>query len=214
MCEHSADFWNEFFCCPRSARCQGCRCRAAKILRAAKEVIEGSHRDPPGVCHAIPPREVPNLPAYMARAYWIAYDILLNDADALDAVAEALLIVTRHPREPDDFEQTLYYTTRLKALDLLRRRRRRKGEVSFDEECHYPSASDDGEEMSDHLVALREAMKKLPAQSRRLLEMRYFGGKGLAEMASELGLTYETVNMRLHKARQMLKRMLEPAYAR
>jgi RNA polymerase sigma-70 factor (ECF subfamily) len=166
------------------------------------------------VCHAIPPREVPNLPGYMAKAYWIAYEIVGNDADALDAVAEALLTVTRHPREPDDFEKTLYYTTKLRAFDILRHRRRRSGEISYDEEQHYPSVPDDQGAMSDHIAALREAMKKLPRQSRRLLEMRYFKGKGLEEMAETLGISYATVNMRLYKARQLLKRMLEPASVR
>src|SRR5258708_26205409 len=97
MARDDRDFWGEVFSCPcgcRRGRC--CRSHAIKILRAAAAVVgDELDRNEAWVCHAIPPREVPNLPTCMAKAYHIAYDILLNDADALGAVAEALLTIRR-----------------------------------------------------------------------------------------------------------------------
>src|SRR5262245_39029332 len=82
----------------------------------------------------------------------------------LDAVQEAFVTIARHRRAPEDFGATLRYTTKLKAIDILRRRKRRRKNIPLDEElCEdvaEPCVADS--DKSEQLAHVREAVSKLP----------------------------------------------------
>ena len=82
-----------------------------------------------------------------------------------------------------------------------------RGCVTFDEER---IAVDDQPEA---LLALDEALTRLEALEPRLarvVECRFFGGLGEAEVATALGVTVRTVQRDWAKARMLLRRALEP----
>lgn len=53
------------------------------------------------------------------------------------------------------------------------------------------------------------ALLKLPAPKKEILELQYFGGLSLKEIADLLHLTYEGVRVQKHRAKQELKKILE-----
>ena len=81
------------------------------------------------------------------------------------------------------------------------------GRVTFDEDR---IAVDD---QPDALLQLDEALTRLAELEPRLarvVECRYFGGLGEAEIARALGVTVRTVQRDWAKARMLLRRALEP----
>lgn len=53
------------------------------------------------------------------------------------------------------------------------------------------------------------AVLKLPTPKKEILELQYFGGLSLKEIAELLHLTYEVVRVQKHRAKQELKKILE-----
>lgn len=53
------------------------------------------------------------------------------------------------------------------------------------------------------------AVLKLPTPKKEILELQYFGGLSLKEIAELLHLTYEGVRVQKHRAKQELKKILE-----
>lgn len=64
-------------------------------------------------------------------------------------------------------------------------------------------------ERSEELSALAECVKKLPPQSRRLVETYYSKGMSAAEIAAEVREKGGSIRMRLLRLRQALRRCME-----
>jgi RNA polymerase sigma-70 factor (ECF subfamily) len=62
--------------------------------------------------------------------------------------------------------------------------------------------------MRESWKALEEAIERLPAASRAVLVLRTMKELSTAETARRLGLTKESVRVRLHRARRALRRAL------
>lgn len=58
-------------------------------------------------------------------------------------------------------------------------------------------------------AALAKAFEVLPAQQRRIVVLRYFGGRSSREVAAELGLSDSCVRMSLSRSLQKLYEILE-----
>ena len=73
-----------------------------------------------------------------------------------------------------------------------------------------PVAIDPGEELcrQDLAILLDRAMGYLPATTRKALEMHYLAEIPQNETALQLGLTINALEVRLHRARQQLRRVL------
>ncbi len=79
--------------------------------------------------------------------------------------------------------------------------------VSLSEAPAAASAEDDAVELLDLDVALRELEARDP-ESARLVELRFFGGLELTDIAATLGLSESTVDRRLRFARAWLRARL------
>jgi RNA polymerase sigma factor (TIGR02999 family) len=99
------------------------------------------------------------------------------------------------------------------TIDLLRERRAQKrgGELEFTsidttaaERLAAPERLDDVDEALDALTLLDPALAEL-------VELRFFGGLGLAEIAALRGVSERTVQRDWHKARLLLHHALAPA---
>jgi len=136
--------------------------------------------------------------------------------DTTDLVHEAYLKLTS--RAPVDWrDRTHFYSVAARAMrqvlvDHARKRgaRKRGGDrrrVPLTEET--VGAVED----VDDLLALDEAMERLETRSRRLakvVELRFFGGMTMAEVARTLGVSTRTVERDWTKARLILHRELFP----
>lgn len=146
-----------------------------------------------------------------------AMAILGQEADARDAVAEALASIWRElPRLRDDaaFEA---WSTRI-LVHACRRRLRSVGrarvrEVRLDGptlppevESATPAATADG---VLERIALERAFDRLEPDARSILVLHHLDGRGIAELAAILRVPPGTAKSRLYAARKALERALE-----
>ncbi|WP_057938610.1 RNA polymerase sigma factor [Algoriphagus resistens] len=57
---------------------------------------------------------------------------------------------------------------------------------------------------------LSQALSKLPAQVRQIIELKYFQGKKISEIGQELNISENSVKTQLQRGRQKLKQDLDP----
>jgi RNA polymerase sigma-70 factor (ECF subfamily) len=154
---------------------------------------------------------------YRGAAYRVAYRLLGNEADALDAVQNAFIKVFTHL---DGFEGRSSFKTWLlrvvsnAALDLGRRRGRReerRDEFSAEAEPEAPLADEEpGRELerADLRRLLDGALRQLPEAQRKTFVLHVDGGLSYREVADVLDISIGTVMSRLFYARQKLRAML------
>jgi RNA polymerase sigma factor (sigma-70 family) len=145
-----------------------------------------------------------------------AMAILGHEADARDAVADALAAIWRELpklRDPLAFDA---WSTRI-LVHACRRRLRRRGrarvrEVAIDATDGARDGSvaspSPAEGVADRM-ALERAFERLDADARAILVLHHLDGRGLAEVAAVLGIRVGTAKSRLFAARRALARALE-----
>jgi RNA polymerase sigma-70 factor (ECF subfamily) len=168
----------------------------------------------------------------LMRAQEVAYrfSVLVcgHAEDAEDVMQDALLktyqYVTRID-QPDAFRTWLYTTVRNACL---MKRRRRAGEpahfVSLDHGLAAADGTtaaidvaDEGRPVDQQLIdnwldaRLRAALNKLPPEYRMIVVMREMEGLSTREVAAITGYSEANVKTRLHRARLMLRRHMEPS---
>ena len=139
--------------------------------------------------------------AVKGRLYRTAYLYLGSEADALEAVDEAIfkaLQSLKQLREEAYFESWL---TRILINTCHGELRRRRWFSTSGEEALPESA---GPDAYDHLP-LREAVSRLPEELRAVVILRYFTGLTLEETARSLGVPRGTVATRQRRALQLLR---------
>lgn len=165
------------------------------------------------------------LREYGPRLLRLARRFLANEEDARDALQDAMVAVYR---SIGNFESTSALSTWLhrivvnSALMKLRSRRRHPEE---DIEQYLPTFTSDGHqrepttpwtESADRVIereelraSVREAIDKLPDAYRIVLHLRDIEELSTAETAEILGVTKDVVKIRLHRARQALRKLLD-----
>jgi RNA polymerase sigma-70 factor (ECF subfamily) len=156
---------------------------------------------------------------YRSLAYRVAYRLLGNEADALDAVQDGFIkALTRL----DGFEGRSSFKTWLlrvisnAALDLGRQRARRDGPSldglsAADRELEELARRDDpggGLERGDLRRALTKALAELSEAQRRTFVLHAEAELSYREVAEVLGISIGTVMSRLFYARQKLRALL------
>lgn len=104
--------------------------------------------------------------------------------------------------------------TRHKAIDRIRsRERRHRLQEAAEKEaaCHPPFAiPNPSREASQHetATAIRDAMDRLPADQREVLELSYFSGLSQSETAERLAQPLTTIKSRVRRALMHLRQTL------
>lgn len=133
------------------------------------------------------------------QLYRTAYLYLGSEADALEAVDEAVyqaLRALKSLRQPEVFETWLTRIVLNECHKELRRRKRLAPEAALPETAG-PDAYD--------ALPLREAVCRLPEELRTVVILRYFTGYTLEETAASLNLPRGTVSTRQRRALQLLR---------
>lgn len=156
------------------------------------------------------------------RLFRIARGILRNDSDAEDAVQDAYIRAFTHL---DQFRAESRLSTWLariamnEALGRLRRRRTAPLPISLDSDhqaeiVRFPLSNplDDPEKTMaqreiQHLV--ERAIDQLPEPFRMVFITRVIEGMTIEETAEILGVKPETIKTRLHRARTMIRDIVE-----
>ena len=160
--------------------------------------------------------------AYGGRLLSVARRLLGNDADAQDAVQDAFVRAFKaiHTFEGRAQLSTWLHRIVVNTALMKLRQRRRKPEESMDE--LLPDFRSDGHQAvgardwSDALLErketaaiVREAIARLPDQYREVLVLRDIEDRDTAEAAELLGTTPNVIKVRLHRARQALRTLLD-----
>ncbi len=164
---------------------------------------------------------------YLAPLRAVALRLLQNPADADDAVQEAFLAAYRgfdRFRGDARLGTWLHRIVVNAALQRLRRARRQAdGEVDIDtllprfrengypEHFHQPWVQpvDDLVTQAETREQVREMIDRLPESYRTVLILRDIEELDTAESAELLGITPAALKVRLHRARQALRNLLE-----
>jgi len=152
----------------------------------------------------------------LPEAYRLARAILLDDADAEDAVQQASFTAwqkQRSLRDPDRFEPWFERILVNHCRDQLRKRRRSvpvvvppPGFEAGPGPSPSPSDADGGD------PDLAAALAALDVDHRIVVVMRYWQDRTVDDIARRLGIPSGTVKSRLHNALRTLRARLEVSH--
>ena len=137
--------------------------------------------------------------AIRERLYRAAYLYLGSEADALEAVDEAVYQALRNLKKLRQSKYFETWLTRILINECHKELRRRKRFAP--EEAVSDSAAP---ESFDHLP-LKEAIGRLPEELRAVIILRYFAGFTQAETAQSLDIPQGTVATRQRRALELLR---------
>lgn len=149
---------------------------------------------------------------YSSYVYQIAYSVLHDTKEAEDAAQEAFLQV--HKSLPDyrsqGFKTWLTRITLNKAIDMKRRRDRRKEEQidPAEIELHIPHGEDHFLNDLMHEERRREIsdrIAQLPEAHRKMITKFYLQGYSHEQIAAEEQVSIKTVESRLYRARAWIR---------
>jgi RNA polymerase sigma-70 factor (ECF subfamily) len=159
----------------------------------------------------------------------VARRLLRNDDDAQDAVQQAFMRAFRSLHSFQGHSRLSTWLHRIvanEALMKLRTRGRRPEESiehllpTFLEDGHHAARHTEWHLPADARVArdevrlrVRTAINELPDAYRTVLLLRDIEELSTEEAAQLLGVTANTVKIRLHRARQALVKLLAPVFA-
>src|SRR4051794_37741690 len=152
---------------------------------------------------------------YRQPAYRVAYRLLGNEADALDAVQEGFVKALTHLagfQGRSSFKTWLLRVVSNAALDLGRQRGRRET-LSLDTGENTPELltfeeAGQGLELADLRNQLSAALATLSEVQRQTFVLHADAGLSYREVADALGTSIGTVMSRLYYARQKLRAFL------
>jgi RNA polymerase sigma-70 factor (ECF subfamily) len=153
---------------------------------------------------------------YSDLVYTIVLRILWNEDDADDVAQETFVRAYRAlPRFRGDskFSSWLYRIAVNRALTHLKKRRRRGvADATLEEglEPEPPLGGDDGNPerlflKAEERARVREAVAKLPPRYRAVVTLFYLEERNYKEVAAVLGVPVGTLKTHLHRARAMLR---------
>ena len=168
--------------------------------------------------------------ANTGRMLAVARRILKSDEEAHDATQEAFLQAFRaiDRFQGDALLSTWLHRITVNACLMRLRHRRRHPELAIEE--LLPDYDDTGHRVEEHAAewpddvvgrmeqaqlgkVVRDAIDRLPENYRCVLVLRDIEELSTEEAAQALGIRPEAAKMRLHRARQALRTLLEPHFA-
>lgn len=148
------------------------------------------------------------LERHRDAVYSLCYRVLRHPQDAEDACQDVLLEVSRQVdaiEQPEGFAGWLYRTTLHTALDVKRRRGRRKSREQAAASAGRPEQDPDAHE------ELLRGLAGLDETSRMLVVEHYLAQRPLRELANERGCSEVAVWKRIRTAKERLRRTLGSA---
>lgn len=145
---------------------------------------------------------------YKNLMYYIAYQVLLNENDAEDAVQEAFFRIAKNMDKVGEIasKETKNFTaiiTKREAMKIYNKKKGRNEELAVDLRMMK-------EEHSDKLVNdVLYAIEQLPYKFSSLLTLKYVLGYSGKEIAEITGLSETNVRQQLLNGRKMLSQILE-----
>jgi len=145
-------------------------------------------------------------------AYGLALRILRDAALAEDAVQEAFLQVWRgaggyRPERAKASTWVLTFVHR-RAVDLVRREERRRGEPAESLPEQLTPGADEAAITRSRREIVQDALSRLPADQREAIQLAYYGGLTQTELAERLNQPLGTIKSRMFTGLQRLQTLL------
>ena len=168
---------------------------------------------------------------YGPRLLRLARRFLANEEDARDTLQDAMVAVYRSIGSFESGSALLTWLHRIVVNSALMKLRTKKRHPEEDIEQYLPRFLEDGHqrvpstpwtksapesaqsvlEREELRETVRAAIDKLPEAYRIVLQLRDIEELSTAETAEILGVTKNVVKIRLHRARQALRTLLDPS---
>jgi RNA polymerase sigma-70 factor, ECF subfamily len=154
-------------------------------------------------------------------AYSLAYRIVGDRARAEDVTQEAFLSIwrsgARYDRARGSVRGWTLGITRNRAIDVLRRESGRAPKLDFDDEGileQRPSGELTDEEAMrrEQASEVRGALRELPSEQSKVIELAYFGGFSHSEIAEMLGMPLGTVKGRMRLGMEKIRGQLAEGF--
>lgn len=151
---------------------------------------------------------------HAAMVYATCLKVTRDPHDAEDATQATFLTLASKSRLNGEIRQPEAWLRKVAhrlSLDLIRSKKRRINRENLRSEMtseEAPLDSSDFAGNSEMKGILNEELAKLPASYRMPLVLHYFGGLSREEMASQLKIKPSTLGVRLHRAREQLRKRL------
>src|SRR5262245_60014811 len=151
---------------------------------------------------------------YHVRVYRFILRSIGNASVAEDLTSDVFLSVRRQAgrfQARSTVSTWLLAIARHKAISELRRRREEQIDIS---EIELEDPSDDPEiafQKKDWGETIRHCLMQLSAEQREIIDLTYYHGKSVEEVAEIIGIPRNTVKTRMFRARRRLSEMLEGA---
>jgi RNA polymerase sigma-70 factor, ECF subfamily len=147
-------------------------------------------------------------------AYSLAYRMVGDRGTAEDVTQEAFLSVWRsgakYDRARGSVRTWLLGVVRNRAIDVLRRQATRAPTVELElerlpDQGPYSELTDSEALRKEAAREVRGALKLLPADQLKVIELAYFGGLTHSEIAAALGMPLGTVKGRMRLAMEKIR---------
>lgn len=147
---------------------------------------------------------------YSDKIYSFAYFYIRNREDARDISQETFFRLYKGIRRYDPGRPffSWFYSLFLNTVRDFGKRKKRTAFIG-DNELDDLIWSGKEEISSEEKICLLQAMDLLEEDDRTLLVIHYFQGVGLQELSEQLGITGNNAGVRLHRAKECLKKMLK-----
>lgn len=139
---------------------------------------------------------------YRYQFYIMAYAILKNEADAEDAVCNAILRGYEHLEQlknPNKFKSWMLTITKNEALKIRQKRQELPGDEKVEQQL--PPSYDSHNELWDIVQTLQE-------EYRIVIVLFYYNNLSLKDISGVLDISIGTVKSRLDRGRKLLKEAL------
>ena len=154
---------------------------------------------------------------YRRAMLTVAQQIVRNPSDAEDVVQDALLLAFEALPQLDDlnrFGAWLHTITRNRAVRHFKNTSRYAPQEDMEPYVNRVTDSSDADpaviyERKQARQDVRDAIMELPAEFQEVLQLYYWAEMPQKRMAEFLSVPLTTVKWRLHKAKALLKTLLE-----
>ena len=149
--------------------------------------------------------------AYAGTIVWNIVSGKANEADAKEILSEVFYTLwkNREKIRPGRLKAYLGSIARSKALDALKQHANR--DVSLDDdlvEVNIPGPENDVVKAEEY-AALKRALDALPEPDHTIFIRHYYYYQTTGEIAGKMGLNINTVQSKLRRGREILRRELE-----
>ncbi len=164
------------------------------------------------------------IDAHQQKVYNIALRMLGNEQDAFDASQEVFVKVYKNLngfQQNASFATWVYRIATNTCLDLLRKNKERKKEISIDSQIAFDDGevafqledtSADVEEAllkKERMQVLYQAIEQLREEHKKMIVLRELQGMSYQQIAQITGMNLGTVKSKINRARLALKNALE-----